>query len=113
MALFKAGYSIKYMPVKARPRIGASKINVAKDGARFIVIIMKIATLFSPLRIFLPISILFASIGIGHALIKIFFLGGRYTEFSFFFITAAIMIFLMGLIAEQIALLRLERSEHS
>jgi len=111
MSLFKTGHSVGYFPVKAHPRTGVSKISILKDGARFLVIIMKIATLFSPLRIFLPMSIIFILIGLIHTGYKMFVLSEGYTGFSTLFITTGVMIFLMGLIAEQIALLRMERSE--
>ncbi len=111
MALFRAGYSVGYIPIEVTKRAGKSKINLVADGSRFLLIIMKIATLFNPLRIFVPASLVSFTIGFGHAFIKIFILHEKYTGFSILFITTGIMIFLMGLIAEQIAQLRLERSE--
>ncbi|MFA4980868.1 MAG: glycosyltransferase family 2 protein [Candidatus Omnitrophota bacterium] len=111
MALFKAGYSIAYVPIEARKRLGTSKINLLSDGSRFILIIMKIATLFSPLRIFLPASLLFFALGAGHAIFKIIILHQRYTGFSILLIITSVLIFLMGLVSEQVAQLRFERSE--
>ncbi len=111
MALSKSGYSISYVPIETRKRKGKSKINLLSDGVRFLLIMMKISVFFNPLRIFLPVSILFFFIGIGHAFMKIFIFKGHYTGFSLFFITIGITVFLLGLVGEQIALMRLERSE--
>ena len=111
MALFKTGRSVAYVPVRLKPRIGKSKINLIADGIRFLLIITKIATLFSPMRIFFPTSVACSAIGIGHAAFKILIRHDKYTGFSILFVTTGIMVFLMGLIAEQITHLRLERSE--
>ncbi|MFC1593827.1 glycosyltransferase family 2 protein [Candidatus Omnitrophota bacterium] len=111
MAVCKTGHSLTYITVRLKPRVGKSKINIFSDGVRFILIIMKIATLFSPMRIFFPTSVACSAVGIAHAAYKIFFLNEQYTDLSLMLITTGIMIFLMGLIAEQITQLRLERSE--
>ncbi|MFC1704679.1 glycosyltransferase family 2 protein [Candidatus Omnitrophota bacterium] len=111
MAICKTGHSLTYVPARLKPRKGKSKINLFSDGVRFVLIIIKIGTLFSPMRIFFPTSIIFSAIGIAHATYKIFILHERYTGLSLMFVTTGIMIFLMGLIAEQITQLRLERSE--
>lgn len=113
MALSRCGFSIAYLPIQLKPRLSKSKISILSDGMRFILIMMKIATFFNPLRIFVPTSIACSSIGIGHAAFKILLKHEKYTGFSLMFITTGVMIFLMGLIAEQIAQLRLERSEES
>ncbi|MFH1790692.1 MAG: glycosyltransferase family 2 protein [Candidatus Omnitrophota bacterium] len=111
MALSRAGYSIGYVPIDLRLRKGKSKIHLISDGTRFLVIMMKIATLFSPLRIFIPVSLICFATGVGYAAYKILVLHVRYTILSVLLIMTAVMVFLMGLIAEQITQLRLERSE--
>ena len=63
MAVFRAGHCVKYVPIQAAPRIGKSKIKLLRDGARFLVIIFKIATLYSPMKIFIPASIGVALLG--------------------------------------------------
>jgi glycosyltransferase involved in cell wall biosynthesis len=65
LAFIKAGYNVGFEPVEARPRVGTSKIRLAHDGSRFLLIILKIVTLFSPLRVFLPISLLCFALGVG------------------------------------------------
>lgn len=104
MAFFRAGYSVTYVPIHAAKRIGKSHINPVKDGIRFFLIIFKIATLFSPLKMFLPIAVilfLMATSWYGYTLYEY----GRFTNMSALLYTGSVMIFLMGLISEQITAL--------
>ena len=100
MAFFRAGYSVTYVPIHAAKRIGKSHIQPLKDGVRFFLIIFKIATLFSPLKMFLPIAILLFMIGTGWYGYTLWD-AGRFTNMSALLYTGSIMIFLMGLISEQ------------
>lgn len=104
MAFFRAGYSVTYVPIHAAKRIGKSHIQPLKDGVRFFLIIFKIATLFSPLKMFLPIAVvlfLIATSWYGYTLYEF----NRFTNMSALLYTGSIMIFLMGLISEQITAL--------
>ncbi|CAD9195826.1 glycosyltransferase family 2 protein [Acinetobacter bohemicus] len=104
MAFFRAGYSVTYVPIHAAKRIGKSHIQPLKDGMRFFLIIFKIATLFSPLKMFLPIAVvlfLMATGWYGYTLYELH----RFTNMSALLYTGGIMIFLMGLISEQITAL--------
>ena len=104
MAFFRAGYSVTYVPIQAAKRIGKSHIQPLKDGIRFFLIIFKIATLFSPLKMFLPISVflfLIATSWYVYTLLEY----GRFTNMSALLYTGSVMIFLMGLISEQITAL--------
>ncbi|WP_436862235.1 glycosyltransferase family 2 protein [Acinetobacter haemolyticus] len=104
MAFFRAGYSVTYVPIHAAKRIGKSHIHPIKDGIRFFLIIFKIATLFSPLKMFLPIAVvlfLIATSWYGYTLYEY----NRFTNMSALLYTGSIMIFLMGLISEQITAL--------
>ena len=101
MAFFRAGYSVTYIPIHASKRIGKSHIRLVRDGTRFILIIFKIATLYSPLKMFLPFSIILfilATGWYGYTLYEY----SRFTNMSALLYTGSIMIFLMGLISEQI-----------
>jgi len=101
MAFFRAGYSVAYVPIHASKRIGKSHIHPVKDGIRFFLIIFKIATLFSPLKMFLPIAVvlfLMATGWYGYTLYEF----SRFTNMSALLYTGSVMIFLMGLISEQI-----------
>lgn len=111
LAIIKGGYNLKYYPIHAKKRIGKSKIKLLRDGFRFLLIIVKISILFSPLKIFLPLSILFILSAFIHMFYKIFLLDARYTQFSVFLISVGVIIFLIGLLSEQIATLRFDKVE--
>ena len=104
MAFFRAGYSVTYVPIHAAKRIGKSHIHPLKDGIRFFLIIFKIATLFSPLKMFLPIAVLLFMMATGWYGYTLWD-AGRFTNMSALLYTGSIMIFLMGLISEQITAL--------
>jgi glycosyltransferase involved in cell wall biosynthesis len=110
LALMKSGHSVKYVPIKARPRVGKSKIRPIRDGIKFFSIIIKITTLFSPFKIFLPVSGFFFIGGLIYYWYA-YVTGTRFPNLPTFMIISGVIIFMMGLIAEQIAALRLDRSE--
>ncbi|MEQ6330159.1 glycosyltransferase family 2 protein [Pseudomonas chengduensis] len=104
MAFFRAGYSVAYVPIHAAKRIGKSHIRLLRDGSRFLLIIFKIGTLYSPLKIFAPaalIMFMLASGWYGYTLYNF----GRFTNMSALLYSGAVMVFLMGLISEQITAL--------
>ena len=107
LAFIKAGYNVAFEPVHARERTGASKIRLARDGVKFMMIILKIVTLFSPLRVFLPISVLAFLLGAGYALWTIYW-QQHVTNSSVLLIMLAVIVFLVGLVSEQISALRFE-----
>jgi len=111
MAVVRSGFSLAYIPIKTSRRKGKSKIRLFSDGARFFLIIIKIATLFSPMRVFLPVSVLMFLTGLGYGLFKIFVLGTRYGPTSAMLMTVAVLIFMVGLVSDQVAQLRFDRSD--
>lgn len=111
MAILRSGYSLSSVPIKANRCMGKSKIKLIRDGSRFFLIIVKIATLFSPMRVFLPVSLVVFLIGLVYGLYKIFFLDARYGPTSAMLITMSVLIFMVGLVSEQIAQLHYDRSE--
>ena len=96
MSFFRAGYSVAYYPIEAPPRIGKSHIRLVRDGARFFLIIFKIGTLFSPLKLFVPISAAFFLTGLGYYLYT-FLAFHRFTNMSATLFITAIQIFLMSI----------------
>ena len=111
LGVLRSGRSMRYIPINAQSRKkGKSKIKVFKDGIRFFLIIAKICTFYSPLRIFLPISLMMFCLGLGYYLYT-FFAWHRFTNMSALLFTTSILIFMMGLISEQICQMRFERSE--
>lgn len=101
MAFFRAGYSVKYTPIFTPKRIGKSHLNIFKDGSRFFLIIFKIGTLYSPLKLFFPASLLFFILGVSYYLYT-YMTDGRFTNMSMLLFTTSILIFLLGLVSEQI-----------
>lgn len=104
MAFFRAGYAVSYIPIIAEKRIGSSHVNVLKDGLRFLLIIFKVGTLYSPLKIFFPVSFSFFGGGLLYYLYT-YFNYGRFTNMSMLLLVSAVIVFLMGLISEQITTL--------
>ncbi len=112
MAVIRGGFSLAYVPIKANRRVVRSKIRLISDGSRFFLIIIKIATLFSPMLVFLPVSAIMFLTGVGYGFFKILFMGGRYGQTSAMLITMSVVIFMVGLVSEQIAQLRYDRREN-
>jgi glycosyltransferase involved in cell wall biosynthesis len=107
LAFIKAGYNVAFEPIEARPRIGQSKIRLARDGAKFFVIILKIVTIFSPLRVFLPVSLAALTVGLGYATWGIV-TQTKIPNGAVLLIMFSVIVFLVGLVSEQISTLRFE-----
>lgn len=109
MAFFRAGYSVGFVSIKVGQRIGSSHIRLLRDGVRFFLIIFKIGTLYSPLKIFFPASLVLFSLGMLNYLYT-FVSSGRFTNMSTLMVLAAIVVFLIGLVSEQITNLMYQKS---
>lgn len=107
LTFIKAGYSVCFEPIEAAQRTGRSKIRLGRDGVKFSLILLKIITIFSPLRVFVPISIIALAGGVSYGLWTVF-TQSHLTNLSVLLIFLAVVIFLFGLISEQIAAMRLE-----
>ena len=112
LAFIKAGYNVTFEPVDARARTGQSKIKFAKDGTRFFLILLKVITIFSPLRVFVPISASSLLLGIVYGLVN-FAMYGRIPNGAVILILFAVVVFLVGLISEQISSLRFDSQSRS
>jgi glycosyltransferase involved in cell wall biosynthesis len=108
MAFFRSAYAVDYVPIKAAQRVGKSHIKPLRDGVRFLLIIFKIATLYSPLKLFVPASAIFFLTGLGYYLYT-FFTTHRLTNMSVLLFSASVIVFLIGLISEQITALTYRR----
>ena len=109
MAFFRSAYAVAYVPIPVAKRVGTSShIRPLRDGLRFLLIIFKIATLYSPLKLFAPVSGVFLVLGLG-------FYGWtfatehRFTNMSALLLSAAVIVFLVGLVSEQITALTYRR----
>ncbi len=109
MAFFRAGYGVSYIPIVANPRIGKSHIDPLRDGVRFLLIIFRVGTLYSPLKLFLPISLAFFGIGLAYY-IYTYTTMGRFTNMSALLFITSVLVFLIGLISEQITMLIYQRT---
>jgi glycosyltransferase involved in cell wall biosynthesis len=107
LAFIKAGYNVGFEPIEAEARVGKSKIKLGRDGAKFLLIVLKIVTIFSPLRVFLPISVAAFVAGAGYAVWTVA-TQSHVTNSSVLLIMLAVIVFLVGLVSEQISSLRFE-----
>ncbi len=109
MAFFRSGYPLSYVPIVAGRREGKSHIQPLQDGVRFLLIIFKIGTLYSPLKLFFPISMGFFLLGLGYYM-HTFITQGRFTNMGTLLFIVAVLVFLMGLVSEQITSLFYQKS---
>lgn len=109
MAFLRSGYPIDFVPIKAERRVGKSHIRPIRDGLRFLIIIFKVITLYAPLKVFIPASATFFVTGLGYYAFTYLTLG-RFTNMSLLLFSASVIIFLIGLISEQITALTFSRS---
>ncbi len=108
LAYLRSGLTIKYVPICTHRRKGRSKIHLLEDGTRFFLIILRIATLFSPLRVFLPVSFFFLTVGFGYYIYS-YCTMHRFTNMSATLLSVGVMIFMLGLVSEQITQMRYDR----
>lgn len=110
LGYLRSGFSVKYVPIQTKARIGKSKIKLLQDGTRFFLIIAKIATLFSPFRVFLPTSFTLFLSGMCYYAFT-FLTQGRFTNMSALMLSSSIVVFMIGLVSEQISQMRYDRVE--
>jgi len=104
MAFFRSGLPVAYVPIRAEKRGGKSKIRLFRDGLRFFLIIIKIGALFSPMRLFLPVSLLLFALGLGYYFFT-FVTEHRFTNMSALLLTTSVLAFLIGILSEQVSAL--------
>jgi glycosyltransferase involved in cell wall biosynthesis len=107
LAFIKAGYNVGFEPIDARARVGTSKIRLASDGAKFLLILLKVITIFSPLRIFAPVSALSFALGAAYGAWN-FLYHARIPNGAVLLLMFSVMVLLVGLVSEQISTLRFE-----
>jgi glycosyltransferase involved in cell wall biosynthesis len=110
MAFFRSAYGVAYVPIRTIKREGRSKIRLVKDGLRFFVIILKIGALFSPMRLFLPVSLFFFVVGVSYYSYT-YFTQGRLTIMSALMFIASMLTFLIGIVSEQVSSLHYRGTE--
>ena len=110
MAFFRCGYPVAYVPISVDRRTGRSHIRLLRDGLRFLLIIFKIGTLYSPLKLFVPISAAFFMTGLGYY-VYTYLSAHRFTNMSALLFITAVLVFVVGLLSEQITLLNFKDSD--
>jgi glycosyltransferase involved in cell wall biosynthesis len=109
LGVLRSGMSVKYISINIRKRsAGKSNIRLVADGVRFFMIIIRICTLYSPMRVFLPVSFMMFLLGVANYLYT-YIIHSRFTNMSVFMFVASIIVFMMSLISEQITQMRFER----
>jgi glycosyltransferase involved in cell wall biosynthesis len=107
LAFLRAGYSVLFEPVEARPRTGTSKIRLSRDGPKFLLIVLRVVTIFSPLRVFIPIAAASFLLGASYAAWTIA-TQRHVTNSSVLLIMLAVIVFVVGLVSEQVSALRFD-----
>ncbi len=107
LAFLRAGYNVRFEPVEARQRAGQSKIRLARDGARFFLILLKVITIFSPLKVFVPISAAAFGLGVVYGVWTVY-QDSRIPNGAVLLLMFAVVVFLVGLVSEQVATLRFQ-----
>ena len=114
MAFLRAGYNVGFVPIEVAKRLGKSHINLVKDGVRFFLIIFKIGTLYSPLKVYFPVSALLIALGFLNYAITVIGSGAwRFTNMSTLLMLGGVIVFLIGLLAEQLTNLQYKDTDES
>ena len=112
MAFFRAGYSVGFVPITVSPRLGSSHINILRDGVRFFLIIFKIGTLYSPLKVYFPVAGLMSGLGMLNYIYSLIVSGSwRVTNMSTLMILSGVIVFLIGLLSEQLTNLQYKETD--
>ena len=110
MAFFRAGYSVGFVPITVSRRVGSSHISVVRDGVRFLLIIFKVGTLYSPLKVYFPAAVVTSGLGLLNYALTVMSTGWRFTNMSTMLILAGMVMFLIGLLSEQLTNLQFKET---
>lgn len=105
LAFLRAGYNVTFVPIEVRPRVGRSKIRFSRDGVKFLLIVMRVVTIFSPMRVFLPVAALGFAAGTAYGLWTVA-TTHKIANGAVLLLLFSVLVFLVGLVSEQIAALR-------
>jgi glycosyltransferase involved in cell wall biosynthesis len=110
LSFIKAGYNVAFEPIEARSRAGRSKIRLGRDGVKFLLILLRVVTLFSPLRIFVPVSAVAFIVGTAYGVWTVV-IDSKIPNGAVLLLMFAVVVFLVGLVSEQISLLRIQHRD--
>jgi glycosyltransferase involved in cell wall biosynthesis len=107
LSFLRAGYNVAFHPIEARPRVGTSKIRLSRDGPKFFLIILRVMTIFSPLRVFLPVAAVSFALGVAYGIWNVV-VHQRIPNGSVLLLMLSVVVLLIGLVSEQISALRFD-----
>ncbi len=110
MAYLRSGRSVRYVPIETKLRTGKSKIKLVKDGSKFLLVIMRIAMLYSPLKIFVPTSLIFFALGFIWYVYSLLIAGTGFPKMSLLLFMTSVIVFMQGLLSEQICQMRYDKT---
>ena len=113
MAFFRAGYSVGFVPIAVSRRLGKSHISMLKDGVRFFLIIFKVGTLYSPLKVYFPAAVITTGLGIFNYVLTVMNSGYRFTNGTSLLVLTGAIMFLIGLLSEQLTNLQFKDTSNS
>ena len=113
MAFFRAGYSVGFVPIAVSRRLGKSHISMLKDGVRFFLIIFKVGTLYSPLKVYFPAAVITTGLGIINYVLTVMNSGYRFTNGTSLLVLTGAIMFLIGLLSEQLTNLQFKDTSNS
>ena len=113
MAFFRAGYSVGFVPIAVTRRLGKSHINLVKDGVRFLLIIFKVGTLYSPLKVYFPAAVITAGLGVVNYIMTVTSIGYRFTNGTTLLVLTGAIMFLIGLLSEQLTNLQFKDTSNA
>ena len=107
LSFLRAGYNVAFHPIDGRQRVGTSKIRLSRDGPKFLLIILRVMTIFSPLRVFLPVAGASLALGCVYGVYTVY-TDGHIPNGAVLLIMLAVVVLLIGLVSEQISALRFD-----
>ena len=113
MAFFRAGYSVGFVPITVSKRLGSSHISMVKDWVRFLLIIFKVGTLYSPLKVYFPAAVITSGLGVVNYLLTVMSSGYRFTNGTTLLVLTGAIMFLIGLLSEQLTNLQFKDTSNT
>jgi K+-sensing histidine kinase KdpD len=101
------------VPIEVSRRLGKSHIKIAKDGVRFLLIIFKVGTLYSPLKVYFPAAVFTSGLGVVNYVLTVMSAGYRFTNGTTLLLLTGAIMFLIGLLSEQLTNLQFKDTSNA
>jgi glycosyltransferase involved in cell wall biosynthesis len=102
LALLARNRDVIFTPIDYMKRTGTSKIRPIADTFNFVVLILRVSVYFEPLKVFLPVAGVLATVGLAWGVQQWMATGGL-GEAPVLFLVSALQTLLVGLIADMIS----------